>query len=251
MIKPLIVGTSYIGDDGAQCYGSRIVELWARLAIGLNFDVPVILIDSNSQIDPLSFLSKYDFTSDIDYLKNRIDNRVVFSFDENVGHLNTTGRDGFGRAFCKGVEIASKYNFTHVAYMDSDIIFSQSVIPIIEKMVRSGVKICCPLDTTYFFIENGLMFYDVKYMIESKFVERYDWENRKRDMNPMAIPEVVFEDLIKDELFLLPLRGMRDDFDRLTVNNISSAFPYGIDYLTHVKDFRVYERFLEMKGIVL
>jgi len=52
-------------------------------------------------------------------------------------------------------------------------------------------------------------------------------------------------------LFTLPLRGIRNDFDRITANNLAFSFPYGLDYLTHCKDFAIYERFLEMKGIAL
>jgi len=240
--KTLILGTSYIsaGTEGAQNYGARVVKLWVDVALKLNPNAEVLIVDSASPgWDDRMILG---------------DNRSsvqVYQFSDNVGHLNTTGRDGWGRALSLGVETATEVGYDYIAYIDCDNILALPITPMIEKMRRTGVKVSIPWDTTYNFLENGIMLLDVQYLKESRFVERYDWENRTRSADPMEIPEMVCERLFKDELFVLPIRTFRDDLNRLTVNNIEHFFPYGIDALTHVRDFAVYERFLAMKGIEL
>ena len=94
------------------------------------------------------------------------------------------------------------------------------------------------------------MFLSVAYLRDSNFVSRYNWPSRVRSSDPMDIPEMVFEKLMADELFTLPIRTYRDDQGVLTAHNLEHLFPYGLDALTHTK-FEVYQRFLELKGIKL
>lgn len=238
-MKTLIMGTSYVasGNEGAQGYGQRLVEMWADLAINLNPGTDMLVVDSASPVSPAKFLASRPTD--------------IFTFSDNIGHINTTSRDGWGRAFCKGVEIAIDRGYEYLAYMDVDIMLARPVGPIIEKMARSGVKAACPMDCQYNFLENGLMFLDVAYLRDSDFVRRYDWPSRTRSADAMEIPEMVFERLMEDVLFTLPLRTYRDDMKRITPNNIEHAFPYGIDAITHMASIECYERFLEMKGIKL
>ncbi len=236
--RTLILGTSFVGPS-AQGYTLRMVELWAKLLRHLNPDIDALVIDSASPTNPTDILAKHDIE--------------CFRFDDNIGHLNGLhGRDGWGRAFCAGIEIAIQRNYDALVYMDTDIILAEPVGPIVDKLRRHAIKVAMPLASPYMFAENGLAFYDVAYLAESRFVERYDWLSRTAEkQTPLTIPEVECERLLRDEFFLLPLRGWRDDRNQLTVNNIATAMPYGLDWLTHVKNFAVYERFLEMKGIML
>lgn len=240
-MKTLILGTCYIDPvAGAQRYDGRMVRLWTQLAQHLNPDCDVLLIDSASPVDVFDAVGDHGPRTEI------------MRLDDNVGHINTTGRDGWGRSFSIGVRKAIALGYESLAYIDADIIFTRPVGPIFEKMARVGVKVACPWDTTYGILENGLMFFSVPYLKESRLVERYDWDNRRRSDNPADIPEVVFEKLLEADLFTLPLRGLRDDHNRLTVNNIEHVFPYGgPDYLTHVRDFNVYLKALKMAGISL
>lgn len=238
-MKTLIMGTSYIaaGNEGAQGYGPKLVNLWARLTRHLNPDSDILIVDSASPVDVSEATAPVDLT--------------VLQLGDNVGHINVSGRDGWGRAFCAGVKEAIDLKYDCIAYCDVDIIFARPVGPIIEKMAKFGVKAACPMDCQYSFLENGLMFLDVAYLRDSDFVGRYNWESRTRSADPMEIPEMVFERLMEDVLFTLPLRTYRDDMKRLTPNNIEHAFAYGIDAVTHLASIECYERFLEMKGIVL
>jgi len=249
-IKPrtLILGTSYVGE-GAQGYGAKLVTLWARLAQHLNPDTDILIVDSASPTPPRDFLEPYGFQR---WTGRENRKYSIYEFADNIGHLNTTRRDGWGRALCRGIEIAIEHEYDFIAYKDVDIVFTRPVAPIVDRLARHGIAAACPMDPIYQFLENGLMFLDVAYLRKSRFVERYDWPNRGNEpLTPGSIPEVIFERLIGDELFILPLRGLRNDLDRVTVNNLAHAFPYGIDYLTHCKDFSIYERLLQMKGIAL
>lgn len=269
-MKTLILGTSYISaaQEGAQNYGAKLAEMWARLARHLNPDCDILIVDSASPINPADVLRPIGFieaqiVADSDFPHNfvisdgaedpaeRFRRNGVLRFPDNIGHINTTSRDGWGRAFCKGVEYAFDWGYDYIAYCDVDILFARPVGPIIEKMARSGVKASCPVDTQYAFLENGLMFLDVAYLRDSDFIGRYNWPSRTRSADPMEIPEMVFERLMEDVLFTLPLRTYRDDMKRITPNNIEHAFPYGIDAITHMASIECYERFLEMKGIKL
>lgn len=237
-MKTLILGTSYISaaSEGAQNYPAKVVNLWARLARHLNPGCDILIVDSDSPTD----------VSEVTYPINL----TVLQLGDNIGHINVSNRDGWGRAFCAGVDEAIAKGYDYIAYCDVDIISSLPVGPTIEKMARAGVRVACPMDCQYNFLENGLMFLEVDYLRDSKFVERYDWPNRTRSANPMEIPEVVFEKLMADDLFTLPIRTFRDDRNILTAHNIEHLFPYGLDALTHTK-YEVYERFLELKGIKL
>ena len=181
----------------------------------------------------------------------RLDHHGIAHLPDNIGHINVTGRDGWGRAFCAGVRLAIKFGYDYLAYCDADIICTQPVQPIIGKLHKAGVKAACPWDSTYNFPENGLMYLSVPYLRDSEFTRRYGWGDRTRTPDPLQIPEMVFERLMGDDLFILPMRGLRNDLDQLTVNNFQYRFPYGVDYLTHCKDFRLYEMLLQRKGIVL
>lgn len=237
-MRTLILGTCYIaaGNEGAQNYKSSVVKLWLDLAAKLNPGMDILLVDACSPVDLEQLLGEVE--ADV----------TVHRFGENVGHLNTTGRDGWGRAFCFGVEYAIKHGYDYLAYIDADIIFTKPIRPILTNMYLHNMVAAMPPAINYAFWENGMMFLSVPYLKMTDFVALYDWENRTHDM---PIPELACENLFGGSLFLLPIRAYRDTAGALSVNNIEHAFPYGMDALTHVRDFRVYQKFVAMKGIEL
>lgn len=243
-MKTLILGTCYIsaGTEGAQNYKGDLVRLWLDVMLKLNPECDILIVDAHSPVDVFATLGGP---------REDGSRATVTVLDENIGHLNVSGRDGWGRAMSVGIQHAIDRRYEMLVYVDADIILARPVMPIIEKMARSGVKAAAPMDCMYRFLENGIMFLDVEYLRESRFVERYDWQNRTRSADPLEIPEMVCERLLEDVLFTLPLRTYRDDTNRLSVNNLAHMFPYGLDALTHVRDMAVYHRFIEMKGIQL
>jgi len=223
----LILGTCYVADDAMR----HVVTMWCGLVNRLNYGTDVLLVDSASPISPVDFTPTSYF---MDYLV----------LGNNVGHLSRGGKDGWGRAICKGIEYAIANDYTYLAYIDADILFSRPVQKIIDKMVRCGVKIAAPMEPQYLFVENGLFFAEVAYLRDSEFVKRYDWENPPRDGR---LPERRFEDLVSDELFTLPLRGLRNDYGRITRDNVGMSR----DWITHCTDLGVYDAFLKVNGIEL
>ena len=239
MIRPLIFGTCYVDTSEKR----DVVTLWARLMTKLNPDIPLLLVDSASPFNPAVFLNEAP------EIKAR-DDFTIFSFGDNIGHLSAGGRDGWGRAFCQGLGLARSWNRTDVAYIDADMLLARPVMPIMKKMAGAGVRVACPLDMTYQFVENGIVFAELDYLREIEFTRKYNWEHSPTPDCAETFPERRFEKIVESELFLLPLRGLRNDFDRVNVENVG-AWPYGIDYITHCKDPRVYQRFLEVNGIEL
>lgn len=229
MTRTLIFGTSYIADYARR----NVVDLWARVTAKLNPDTDISLIDSASPIRPESFLS------------SRIQ---IFQFGDNVGHLNITGKDGWGRAFCKGIELAISGGYDYVAHIDSDMLFARSASQIVAKIARTGVKVACPMAHPYLFAETACLFASVPYLKEIDFVKQYDWEHPAGK----PIPEVRCEQIFGDDLFGLPLKGIRNDGNAVTWLNFDHrAAAYGLDFFTHSADFGLYERFLRLNGIRL
>lgn len=227
--KILIYGSSYITNHTER----DLLVLWAKTLRAVNPGIQILLIDSASPIKPESIFP-FDPSQGL----------MIYQFGENVGHQARGGLDGAGRAVCKGIEIAIEDGYDYAVYIEGDLLFARPIMPIIEKMRRHSVKFATVFDTMYRFVEGGLMFMDVAYMAETKFVERYDWATRRDQM-----PEWRHEDLIGDDMWLLPLRGLRNDYHMLTVGNIKATFPRGISYITHCRHFDLYHRFLEMNGI--
>lgn len=235
----------------------ELCRLWARVLAKTSPECDVLVIDCDSPFRPGNFLNEQGFTfwtTDLEqhgYPKERRGEeplKAVASFADNIGHLSLGGGDGWGRSFCKGLEIAIASGYDYVAYIEPDLLFAPPVMPIIEKMHRCGVKAAAPIDLVYHFIANEIMFLNVDYLRESRFVERYDWANPP-SLSRETVPEKRCEDLLADELFILPLRGIRNDHGAITRGNIrdrNAAWPMGIDYLTHAQDFALYEIFMAM-----
>lgn len=247
MSRTLILSTCYVSSPSMR----DLVVLWSKLMANLNPSTDILLVDSASPINPAKFLYAQGFRNDADYYVQR----RIWSFDDNLGHLSRGGKDGWGRAFCRGIEIAAdaakSFNYAaagvesydYVAYMDADILCRRPVAPVIERMAAKNIKICCPMDFSYQFVENGICFMNLEWLIETKFCERYDWQNPV----PTTLPEYRFEALAGDELWLLSWRGMRNDRSRLTPQNLNTAY----DYVTHCQDMKVYTRFLEINGLFI
>ena len=82
-MRVLIFGTVH-ADTPEKLH---IAQMWATLHRDINPTCDLLLVDTNTL--------PHDFTYGVE----------VFSFGDNIGHLARGGRDGWGRAFCKGLEI--------------------------------------------------------------------------------------------------------------------------------------------------
>jgi hypothetical protein len=208
----------------------EMVKLWSKVVRGINRDCDVLVIDSCSPFDPRVFLA-----GEIE----------VVGFDTNVGHLCRGGQDGAGRTLCEGMLIAAERGYTHCVHWETDLLFARPIRPIVEKMARAGVKVAALAQRYYQFLEWGISFYNVRHMIESRFVERYCWQTAPA----VPIPEIRIEQLLQDDLFLLPYRGMRNDMNEANVENLGGLYPYGApDYITRAT-LPLCHEFLRLNGL--
>ena len=229
MTKVLVIGMSFINTEARR----DLAKLWWKLVRQNNPDVDVLIVDPASAFDPKQFLPDAE----------------VFRFDDNIGPISQGQRDGSGRSFCYGLERAIVGGYDYAIHWELDFLFAPPVMPIIEKMKRTGVKVVSPgFATPYQFLEWGISFFDVNYIRESKFIERYDWPNTPR----WPIAEIRLEKLFGDEVFVIPFRGVRNETNIVNMGSLSNNFPYGPpDWITHCDDLNLYYHFLNLNNLVL
>ena len=247
--KILIFGTSYIADDARR----DVCRWWATIHNQLNRDCDVLLVDSDSPFSPGKFLAPYGFdhVRIFDGQPIAQAHRRVISFPDNIGHLNITGQDGWGRAMSRGFEHAILNGYDYVLYNDSDILFTRRAREFVERMAKKNINVSAPMDVIYWFMENGIMFAKVDYLKDIDFLAKYDWKSRpsKIDGSPRSVPEYIFEQIFGDEFWPLPARTFRNDQNNLSVETIKNGLYYGLDALTHCADPALYRAFLERNGI--
>lgn len=160
------------------------------------------------------------------------------------GKKGPRGRDGWGRAFCQGLEIAIQEGYEYVAFIEADSIFRLPCRPIIEQMKKEKMKVVTtPVSGMTRdmpgWIETGLMFFSTRYLKDSDFIRRYDWPNRKAH----PTPEKIIGDLIANDVKLMPWRARRGDKNNITSGNVLGL---NLDWLTHCwTDIEPYEKFAE------
>lgn len=229
MPRALIFGTSWIPDQNARW----VLDQWIAITRKLNPGTDIVIVDSASPA--LADTGPWPGLAE----------RVGFvRLPDNIGALSRGGRDGWGRAFCKGVELAIEGGYDHAVFVECDLLLARPVAPIIDKMVRCGVKVASPMANPYVWIETALTFMDVGYMREIDFIRRYGWETAP--FTPLI--EFRLEEIFGDKFFALPLRGIRNDLGALTPRNLRQMFPMGVDYLHHCSP-AVFRAFLAMNGL--
>lgn len=224
VVKParprvLIFATTYIDTPERL----RLTDQWIGLHKRLNPDCDFLIVDSASPLPPA-----------VDTKHGPV---KIFDFGDNIGHLsrngpggpNTKGRDGWGRAFCKGLELAIEGGYDYAVHIEGDSLFRLKVMPIVEGMRRDGVQVASvPVEGTkrkeVGWVETGLMFFDCRFVKESDFIARYDWPNRKETPTP---EKVIFSMLGRD-LKMMPWRAERGDKSQITLDNVNR-----LDWVTH------------------
>lgn len=226
--KPRILIFGTVFEDNAT--RARLTDLWVELHRAVNPDCDLLLVDSESPHMP------------------RIPARhphgvAYFNFGDNIGHLSRKGRDGWGRAFCRGLELAIA-NYDFAVHVEADSLFARPVRPIVEDMRRTGVKALSPpvagmriAGSEAGWTETGLMFLDCRFVDASRLVERYAWPTRQKS----PTPERVIRELLGSDLQLAAWRAWRGDKNVITATNVVGL---KLDWLTHVhNDPAAYEAF--------
>lgn len=219
-MKTLIFGTVY-ADTAAK---AALAFQWGRLHDRLNPRCDVMLVDSGS---PYSVAQP-----DV----------LVIQAGDNIGHLSHGGRDGWGRAFCTGLQYALDRGYEHVAHVEGDSLFRLPLLPIFQTMGENRDYVCSvPVRGTRLvernWVETGLMLFDVAWLREAKLVERYDWPSGAAKAYPRT-PEWHLYQLTLPVLRMMPWSAERGDQGQIRIDNVGNY-----DWVTHV-DPRVTDEFV-------
>ena len=218
-MKLLIAGTSHVKND----LGLYLCHEWMRMARRLNGDhVDLVLVDS---FNPNNLA--WEPTHGVERIQ----------FPDDIGHLVSTGKDSWGRATMRALQYAIDGNYDMVATYDYDIMFTYSIAYHAQKMWDLGIKAASTWAYPYSWLE-GIFIFNVQWLQTQAFIQAYDWENTPVN----AHQEIQMERAIGEgNLWILPVRGLRDDRGEVTRANIWQAFPFGCDWLTHCHDKGAYE----------
>lgn len=223
----LIFATTYVDSPERQ----ELTQQWLELHTALNPDCDFLLVDSASPLpltaQPWAGPPKVE----------------VFNFGDNIGHLSRRGKDGWGRAFCKGLALAVERGYEHVVHVEGDSLCRIPASRMIELMRAAGkpvgsIPVIGTTRPVSGWVETGLMVFDVAYLASSGLIKKYDWPHRQE----RPTPEIIVARLLGESLAMLPLKGRRNDDDVLTRHNIVDA---GLDWVTHChRDVWAYGEFL-------
>jgi hypothetical protein len=170
----------------------------------------------------------------------------LYDFGDNVGHLSRKGRDGWGRAFCFGLDYAVEHGYEHVLHIEGDSLLRIPARDIVARLKKSG-KGCASITvrgTTRDipgWVETGLMAFSTAYLRKSRFTEVYDWPVREVRPTPEF---VVYRMVLNDMVILDDLKGLRADKNQISAANIRQL---DLDWVTHChNDIDVYAHFVDV-----
>jgi SAM-dependent methyltransferase len=241
LLRTLIVVTCYV--DSA--HRARLFDHCLTLTRKRNADCDLLVVDSHSPLCPgVAKLIADKHGAFLPYSGTPA-RQMVYSFPDNVGHLSRKGRDGWGRAFCYGLDAAVQAGYDYVVHIEGDSLFRLPVLPIVRQMRRQKIAVqSIPVLGTKYemrgWVETGLMFFSTEFLVESKLTQRYDWPNRRESPSP----EAVVRGLCGDKLQMASWKAWRGDKNQITADNIAEL---NLDWVTHCWDNDpVYDRFLEV-----
>lgn len=195
-----------------------VQNLWFKMSEH-NPDCDALIVDSNSPLLP--------------HVPAKV---AYYTFADNIGHLSHGGRDGWGRAFCYGLQYAIKEKYDWVVHVEGDSLCKLDLAKVAAMLDETGsCAATIPLSSWKTQIETGFIFFSVEWLRDTKFVELYDWSSRTR----YPEPEKVVKSMCGSDLHIMKYHGMRDDFKELTVDNVAER---GLSWLTHAA-LPVMERF--------
>jgi hypothetical protein len=232
--KILIFATTYV-DSGDR---EKLTRQWLDLHVALNQDCDFLIVDSASPKPVLDPEWAARFKAEPQKFR-------FFDFGDNVGHLSRKGRDGWGRAFCRGLDYAAEHGYDYVLHIEGDSLLRVPARDIVAQMKTARREVASiPVKGTSReipgWVETGLMLFSTVFLRRTGFTARYNWPIR--EVRPT--PEFVVPDLIgRGETLMLDLKGLRGDKNQISADNIVKL---DLDWVTHVhNDIWVYEAFVK------
>ena len=233
--RTLIFATTYV-DSGDR---EILTRQWLDLHSALNPECDFLLVDSASPKPVLDETWSARFREDPKRFR-------IHDFGDNVGHLSRGGRDGWGRAFCYGLDYAVEHGYSHVLHIEGDSLLRIPARDLVARLQKSG-KGCASITVRGThrdipgWVETGLMCFSTAYVKRSNFSSVYAWPTREVRPTPEF---VVFKMVGHDLLILEDLKGLRADKNQISAANIRSL---DLDWVTHChNDIDVYARFVDV-----
>lgn len=222
--KFLIVGTCYIDTD----LKAWLARQWVAAALATCPTAQLVLVDSASPIQLPS-----------------CERLSVVQLGDNIGHLQSTGRDGWGRAMTAAIAHAVRGDWDWVGFWDADVLMVRSLADMVGELRVTGAQAAGCIAMPYMHWVEGIFVFSRDWLARHDVASAYDWESMRLGI----FPEDRIRNAIGPDMKILPLIGMRDDSHELTQFNIWRYFPIGIDYLTHCKDKDVYRAVMRRYGV--
>ena len=216
----LIFATTYV-DSGDR---EILTRQWLDLHSALNPDCDFLLVDSASPKPVLD--EKWSAKFKDDPVRYRL-----HDFGDNVGHLSRKGRDGWGRAFCYGLDYAVEHGYDHVLHIEGDSLLRTPAWTLVNKLRKSGKGVgSISVRGTHRdipgWVETGLMLFSTAYLRKSEFTTVYDWP--KREVRPT--PEFIVFRMVAHDMLTFDLNGLRGDKNQISAANIRTL---ALDWVTH------------------
>lgn len=211
-MRILIFGTTYV--DTVERL--RMVEQWVAINRRINPDCRLLLIDSASPVS----LAHLDC--------------LVLKFHDNLGHLARGGQDGWGRAFCDGLNKGIAVGYDYIAHVEGDSLFRLPVRPICEQMEREDIQVASvPVRGTKRretdWVETGLMIFRRTYAELTAVAGKYDWQDCEPKRRYPHCPEWHMHRIVRPGLRMMPWSAERNDCEQITTANV-----HNYDWITHV-----------------
>jgi len=210
--QTLIFGTMYMSNQ----YHVELVRLWLNMVKSKYPDAFWILIDSRSNIDLFNQLQISRVAAE-----RRIDQlNICHTFHDNIGHLSgmhPRNKDGWGRAFCYGVEFGIRNGFENIVHIESDVLTRIDINKVISNLDRTGKGVACPKvnlpGVQGWIIETGLMIMKTSFVKRIDLIGKYDWKNSQVPDAEKGIdnPEQRLTKIIGDRCWGLDVPGGRDE----------------------------------------
>ncbi len=216
--RVLIGAATYIKDAARK----KLLDQWLTMTIRRNPDCDILLVDTPPSPGSALHLDPRHGAF-VPYAPGLVAPRMLHRFADNVGHLTVHRegpKDGWGRAVCFLLQAAIDGGYDYVVHIEGDSLFRLPVMPIVRQMRRRNWKAASTLsvpgraDMTE--VETGLMFFETRFMRESKFIARYNWPSL-RTATPS--PENIIHRLLGEHLHVMPWRAERGH-GQLTPENV-------------------------------
>lgn len=224
-IKPdprvLIVGTTWVNNRDR----TTLFDQYLKVIEKINPNCDILIVDAPSPRPIASDFAPY---------AGKPGRRMIHRFASNIGHLmfHGGGQDGWGRAFCFGLDAAVECGYDYVAHIEGDSLCRLDVMKIVKQMEDEDISVASvPASTEPATeVETGLMFFNVAYLAQSGFTRKYDWPSRHIGLTRATSPEKIIKGLLGADLTMMDWKALRGDG-----GGINTLTARKLDWITHTQ----------------